>query len=119
MLLKETQRARPKDTVREKETTEERWMALRAAQAGQVRLDGRPWRQDQERFTSAPVLTEPGALVGWVWSWQKCGRWGGSEKRQIWRRETKQIQGRSRDKQELRPGLLPPPRTWAPRPEGK
>lgn len=31
----------------------------------------------------------------------------------------KQIQGRSRDKQDLRPGLLPPPRTQAPRPEGR
>lgn len=31
----------------------------------------------------------------------------------------KHIQGRSRDKQELRPGLLPPPRTQAPRPEGR
>ena len=31
----------------------------------------------------------------------------------------KQIQGRSRDKQDLRPGLLPPPRAQAPRPEGR
>ena len=67
MLLIETQRARQKDSVREKETTKERWMALRAAQVGKVRLDGRPWRQDQEWSAQAPALTEPGAL------WAGCG----------------------------------------------
>lgn len=84
-------------------------------------------RQDQERFTPAPVLTEPGALLGWVWGCQKSVWEAGrepeeAEKRQTWRREmsrNKQIQGRLRDNQELWPGLLPPPRTWAPRPEGR
>ena len=71
--------------------------------------DGRPWRQDQERFTPAPVLTEPGALLGWVWGCQKSVWEAGrepeeAEKRQTWRREmsrNKQIQGRLRDNQEL------------------